>query len=100
VTRHRQLASWREDAHPDIGIVGLRRQDERGLRKGHLERDPLHEGRVEPGGLRKHRELVTGERTPCEHVVVKVSMSGQSYPSMLVYDPTRWGGRGPRVTFS
>ena len=79
----RQLAPWREDAHPDVGVVGLKRQDERGFGERHFERDPLHEGRVEPGGLRKHRQLVARERAPREHVVVKVSMTG--HPSMLVY---------------
>ena len=64
----------------------------------HLERDPLHEGRVEPGGLRKHCQLVARERVPREHVVVKVSMT--MHLSMLVYDPTRWDGLGARVTFS
>ena len=98
VTRHRQLALRREDAHPDVGARGLGGQDEGGFRERHLERDPLHEGRCEPGGIRKHRQLVARERASREDVVMEVSMTW--HPSMLRLMLRRFDSAGARVTFS
>ena len=74
VAGHRQLVARREDAHPDVGVRPLRRQDERRLRERHLLGDRLHRLGRQAAAVEEDGQLVAAEQAVGEDVEVKVAI--------------------------
>src|SRR2546428_13675030 len=68
MARERDLASGREDPVAIVGRGVRRREDERGLRGIHLQRDPADLDGREARRPREHRERIAGERRVREDV--------------------------------